>query len=78
MLELQVGHAVLLDEEARHVEQRERPVRVGRGVPRQLQDAAVVQRHDPDAAQLLRRDRRRPLPRSHGGGRDVSARFGRC
>jgi hypothetical protein len=54
-LELHVPHAVGVHVEFRQVEDVERPLRRCL-LPRQLDDVVVVQRHDLDARQLLRRD----------------------
>ena len=54
-LELDVPHAIDVDVVLREIEDVERPLR-RRFLPRQLDDAAVVQGHDGDARQLLGRD----------------------
>jgi hypothetical protein len=54
-LELDVPHAIDVDVVLREVKDVERPLRCCL-LPRQLDDAAVIQRHDADARQLLGRD----------------------
>src|SRR5580765_8158257 len=78
VLQLDIRHAVVLDVETGQIEQRERLGWIRRRVPRKLQNAVVVERHDPDAAKLLGRHRGGPLPRGDGGSGDVSDRPGRC
>src|SRR5262245_60703587 len=78
MLELDVRDAVVVQVVLRNIQQRERSGRIRVRVPRELQHAAVVQRHDADASELRRRDRRWSLTRGDGRRWDISARLRLC
>ena len=60
VLEFDIPDAVHVDVVPRQIHQRERLIRIGIGVPREPEHAAVIEGHDGDASELRRRHIRWP------------------